>query len=259
MQRRFNFTGRKKINQGDITIRIVQSSGHISFDADLRLSDYSLAADAFVFVEAYRSVSTLWKRFPFGRVGALTPPPNAFLDEFGHAEGILFRVKVTSRDDHSGRLLAEADRIRPRLPGEVDDTAEPILKTFCGDIGSEPWRLTFDDDMPQLLINRQIGDWESLARDPTFRSLVAPAVMRAILFRILIIDAETFDEDDDGDWRNRWLRFSESLPGSSSPPTPVGLNSDTEEVERWIDDAVDAFSNSTGLLNKLLQTRDAQA
>src|SRR5437588_12975876 len=101
MPRRFNFTGRKKINRADALVRLYRNGNGLTFDADLRLDGYGLEqaqSPPRVYVEAYRVASTLWRRFDFGCVGMIRPPEDRSLDEFGVPEGILFRLKVSAAD-----------------------------------------------------------------------------------------------------------------------------------------------------------------
>ena len=255
MPRRFNYTNRQKINREDISIRLLQNGPSLSFEADLQLADYKLANPGAVppevFVEAYRGASALWKRFPFGRVGALTPPSDRALDEFGVPEGILFRVKVSATDDADlGRLVADADAIRPKLPDEQDSHGQPLIESVpSADIGDELWRLSFDGTMPQLLINIRIPiGWQAFARDPQHRSLFAPAVMRQVLTRVLIIDGDAGEETDPDDWRNRWLQFAQRLVTREWKLYDKADNN-LDQVEDWINDAVEAFAARSGLFN----------
>lgn len=252
MARRLNFTGRHKINQSDVTIRLRDGDGGLRFDADLTLGGYKLAADATVHVEVYRSVSTLWKRFDFGRVSALTPPPNRSLTEFEYPEGILFRVKVASAGETAGRLLAEADRVRPLLPDETQAGLAPLLNTDRAQLGATPWRVSFEGELPCLLINETVGDWKGLAQDPVFRALVAPEAMRSVLRQILIINQDDGDEEDATDWRTKWLAFAESLPGVGKHELPEEGAADFQTQEDWIQDTVDSFCRRATLLPRLI-------
>ena len=135
MARRINYTGRKKINRGDIEIRVHANANGLTFDAELsRLGEYKLDPQARVYVEAYRGASTMWDRWDFGRVGLLTPPPieQRTLDKFGGADGLLFRVKVSADGEALGKLLAEADAIRPLLPDDFDGHGDPLMVPAAG-------------------------------------------------------------------------------------------------------------------------------
>lgn len=258
MARRFNYTGRRKIFREDISIRILNQQNEISFTAELRLDAYEFPADARVHVEAYRGLSALWKRFDFGRVALRDPIQSLSLNEFDHPEGILFRVKVSAEGVHKGRLLGEADGIRPVLPDQTDQQSDPLIEVDYGPLGGDLWRISFPDGdtaMPTLVINDRIEEWQLRARDPLFQGIVLPAVMREILMRILVIDANAGDEENPDDWRQRWLKFSESLPDVLVHPSALEPGRDLTErsdLTDWINDAVSAFGKRSGLTDNLI-------
>src|SRR6266702_226127 len=133
MIRRLNYTGRIKIHRSDVRLATREADGVLSFDADLRLKDYALPAEALVFVEAYRQTS--WMRFAFGTVADIQarPAEKRQLSEFDSAEGIRFRVKVTQpQDEHI--LLAAADRIPLGKP-EDDADKQALLPVVPSELG----------------------------------------------------------------------------------------------------------------------------
>lgn len=257
MPRRLNYTGRRRISRDDVSIRMHRNGRGLVFDAVLRLADYKLDnvnPPPHVYVEAYRGASALWKRFDFGRYGTIQPPADCSLDEFGVPEGILFRVKVSAAgDDALGRLLAEADAIRPRMPNEQDAHGQPLIQHVAADdIGDELWRVTdFDGSLPLLKVNSRVPmGVDQFLRDPQHRATVMPAVMRQVLTRILILDRDAWDEEDEGSWQRRWLNFAARLPGVGPCPDAeedTGRLRNTEELDRWIDDAVEAFAARAAL------------
>lgn len=243
--RRLNYTGRKRLLQSDLRFAIRHAEQEIpTFRADLKLRHQKLPADAQVFVEAYRQTS--WMRFRFGTVSDLRPIDDLKLTEFDSAEGILFRVRVTSPTDSKGLILAEADKIRPRGGDQKEDTNRiPLLPVKPdSDIGDEIWLLDFTDH-PILLINAAVGDWRSLAKDPVFASLVYPMAFRQILSRILYVE-EYFETDDDEDWRSLWLRFATILPGTCDLPG----ESETDQFDDWIDETVKSFCGEFMIMNR---------
>ena len=263
MARRLNYTGRKKITRQDVSIRVHRNGQGLIFDADLtRIGEYKLDPQARVYVEAYRSASTAWHRWDFGRVGIISAPSveQRSLDRFGGADGLLFRVKVSADGESLGKLLAEADAIRPLLPDDLDSHGVSLIDPVSGPIGHEPWRVQFPDSgKPLLVINERTPGWKELVMEPRFRAIVAPAAMRIVLTRILIIErGAVIDDEDESKWSNRWIRFAESLPGVSEYPTPEeeqGLLHNQGELEDWIDAAVSAFSARSGLFDRFLEIR----
>jgi hypothetical protein len=243
--RRLNYTGRKKIRREDVRIALHEKPNkNATFDADLEnLSEYKLPADALVFVEA--RLQTRWMRFGYGTVGAITPATDRALTEFDSTDGVLFSVKVTAVSESPGKLLAEADGIPIRFPGEIEERRNPLLPVKSDDIGHEVYRLDFSNDPPMLLVNRAAGDKDAIVRSPLFMSVVYPAALREILNRIRAEDL--YDPDDDGDsWYARWQRFAEALPGVGAVPP------NDDDRDQWIDDAVAAFAKQQGMLDRFI-------
>jgi len=240
--RTLNYTNRKRIRREDARITVRDKEGRTSFDATLNLDEYQLPSDARVFIEAYRQ--TQYMRFDFGVASAIIVPANRTLRSFDSAEGVLFRVKVVTKIDPHGLLLAEADQIRPRRSTDEDQNRIPLLPVVPSDsMGDEIWRLEFDDQQTLLLLNSSLGDWRAVARDPVFISLVYPSVFRTVLWRIVHIEKHQDTEDPD-DWRSRWLLFAVSLPGVSDPPG----DNEGNHLDDWIDTAVGAFCRCHSVL-----------
>jgi hypothetical protein len=245
--RRLNYTGRKKIRRDDVSIALHEKPNvPATFDADLsKLSGYKLPDDGVVSVEARQQ--TRWMRFGYGTVGRITPAADRTLTEFDSPDGILFSVKVTAVTGDAGKLLAEADGIPVRFPGEADERRNPLLPVKSDDTGHEVYRLDFSNDPPMLLVNRAAGDKDAIARSPLFMSIVYPAVLREILNRILYVE-EFDDPDDDGEnWQARWLRFAGGLAGVGSVPPK-----DDGDRDQWIDDAVAAFAKQQTMLDRFI-------
>lgn len=248
MQRRFNYTNRKKINTKDARFRIDGHGPSLRFEADLALGGYDLAPDGRIFVEAYRGSTASWKRFEFGRVGAPVRPMTGPLAEFGDADGILFRVKVTDSADGAGRLLAKADQIRPAGAPTDRDPARSLLDTRVQSLDGEAWRLDFADGRPLLLVDPKAGGKELAASIP-FRTLVGPAILREVLTRFIRIDDADLPDDDPDDPRVRWVAFAERF-GDRFPGIEEGNDGDREQ---WIEDVAAGFARRNSVLDRYLQ------
>ncbi len=245
--RRLNYTGRKKIRREDVSIALHEKPNvPATFDADLtKLAVYKLPGDATVAVEA--RLQTRWMRFPYGTVGAITPATDRTLAEFDSVDGIMFSVKVTAATGDPGKLLAEADGIPVRFPGEAEERRNPLLPVKSDDIGHEVYRLDFSNDPPILLVNRAAGDKDAIVRSPLFMSIVYPAALREILNRIIHVE-DLDDPDDDGEsWQARWLKFAAALPCIG--PVPAKEDGDRDQ---WIDDAVAAFAKQQAMLDRFV-------
>lgn len=244
MQRKFNYTGRKKIARYRIPVSCkTHESGHYTFDISVNLERMKLPEDAKIFVEAYYRTS--YMRFDWGTVGAIKPPENNLID--GIEEGIIpfFRVKVVE----DGIIRAAADRISPSLPEDEEKEKTSLLPVEYRDLGNTVWKLELDEE-PVLLLNNTIDGIREAARsDPMFLSLVYPEIVRRILYEAVIKRGFTDDEDD---WENRWVNFAEGL-GVSEPPEGID-EAATNDKEQWIDDAVSAFSREIKAKDKFTKS-----
>ncbi|MCA9243667.1 MAG: hypothetical protein KDA32_06940 [Phycisphaerales bacterium] len=244
MIKRLNYTGRRKITRDHVGVGVFQNGPRgLEFNASLALSSYGFAPDALVYVEAYRQ--TLFMRFSWGRVAALTPPEDRRLTEFDRPDGVRFRVKVVEAaagaDGRPARLLGLADRLSPV---EIDgrNEAESLLPIVRADI-PEAWRIDCSPE-PELQVNeRLVSAPMALARSDVFVSLVLPEALRIVLRHILIV--EQLPPDDQEGWHADWLEMARNALKAGDPPTPETEGGDLTnrvEIEEWIDDAVGRFA-----------------
>jgi len=209
MKRRFNYTGRKKITREYVSINLIRDQlGRVTaFNASINLNGLNLPTDAKVYVETYRRYEL--KRFEFGTVGNLLPPPHTLLTDFTYTENLKFRVLVVdSRVD--GKILAYADRIIPEAPPDK----KAILPVDFRDLGQQIWSVEFtgDEGAPQLLINNRISNIQNMAKsDPRFIMDVYPSALREVLIYMIFIEGVDSATDSSVDWHRDWLEFSRML------------------------------------------------
>jgi hypothetical protein len=260
MLREFNYTNRQRIRREDAELELIQSSdGSMLLKANLKLGEYhfeKIEPSPKIFVEAYRGATASWKRFDFGDARDIQTPDDLSLDEFKVPQGILFRVRVTSTAPKTqGKLLGEADAIRPKYAPDSEGFVQPLIQHMAADdMGDELWRIHYSDELPILKINDriQIGV-DQFLMNPACRATYAPAVIRQVLQRIALIDRFVGDEDDPADWRQRWMRFALVLSGRAAPEFSDA--DAVEAIEDWISDVVEAFCRS----NRILQMFNSEA
>lgn len=243
--RRFNFTGAKRVRRADVEIILDREDGELAFDATYSLADYSLPETAEVVIEAYVEWNLM--RFSFGTVGVRSVPTSLALAQFGDSDGLRFRLKVLGKGDHTGMILAEADKISPTDLTNRED-ARAFIAVRPADLGNVAWRLTFDEAQPILQINSRIGDWQSFLRRPGPRALLIPEIVRQVLREAI---GSRADDDDQDAWQNHALKLA--TPAAGAPPK----SDDEEEVERWVDDVVRKFAQRHRLwrgMNELTDT-----
>lgn len=231
--RRLNFTHRQRIRRDAVDIVLRPGDDGVPvFDAAIDLGEYNFAADARIFVEAYRQTTLM--RFDFGCVSVPRPPSDRRLADFDSEEEVLFRVRITAISQRPGVLLGEADQLRPKRPGEQPDRRVPLLKPVPEELGDEIWRVDFEAG-PLLLVNKALPDWKQTVRSETFRAFTYPAAFREILNYILFREKHTSIEDA-SDWRSRWLLFAVRIPGAGAVPKG------SDEYDDWVENTVAAFA-----------------
>lgn len=150
MIRRLNYTGRRKIPREHINITLFRNGGVEEFDAVIRTANLGLPETARVFVEAYHKSD--WMRFDYGTVGAPAIPSDRRLTVFYSGARLLFRVKVVSAGEESGKILAEADRLTP-LSSDNDRDRDALLPIrIVGNLGDQIWRVAWNGG-PVLELN----------------------------------------------------------------------------------------------------------
>ncbi len=249
MIRKLNYTNRIKISQDDVRIRVDEKDGSLFMAADISsLSNrekYELPPQARVYVEAYQSAT--WMRFDYGRIEKIQPPKNCALEKFDSAEGIKFRIKVTSAEgDH--RLLAEADKIRlerqEESPGNSYTLLDVVPKSGMGD---EVYRVVFSDldGGPELHVNKDHVNHRTIVKSAEFSTIALPSIFREILTRIIIIE-EFKDDDSEDDWKSQWIQFAKMFSPNPEIPDP---KDEPENCFVWIDEAVSGFAKKLKLRN----------
>ena len=237
--RRLNFTERYKISSQMVEITLRQpddDSQTPTFDVELDLSSLALPPDARIRVEAYRNRAAM--RFDWGTAGNPAPPTDRRLTDVPSRPR--FRVMVLDADG-SGRLLALADKLTPHW----QNTRSSLLEVEFTELGMEVWRLKFDENggSPILEVNKDIDDINHAVRhDDTFRSLILPEALRAILTRALIIDGENPDDVDDGGNWTPWMRYVKEFYREEFPQVDNDADKNNAAISDWIDGAVATFA-----------------
>jgi len=260
-QRRFNYTGRKKIRKSDVDITLVEQPGMPPrFETSLRLSGLGLPGNAPVFIEAYQS--EIVERFDWGTLENQRTPGDTTLWSLDDTRPIRFRVKVADPADDNGRLLAAAFGITPRGDEPGDEGREALIKINTKNLGEVPYKIEFPDGrMIQLTVNSRIPyAKDRIMQDPVFQNLLFPAIIREALYRILLYsdgfpEGESGDEKgDDESWQIRWLRFGKMLYGDMEydPPTD-----DINAIEEFIEKVVETFSKNHRMCERLMESLES--
>ena len=249
MLRTLNYTGRHRITLDRISIDLREPEpGPYRCDVDLDLSDLPVDPECRVYIEAYYR-SSAYQRLDAGTAAEPRPPSGALLDAIPTVKNVLFRVKIVDESDAAhGRIVAVADRVRPnRIDGEETSRRLSILWFEPDDLGDEMWRVSFEDEMPVLLVNNSgpllTEEIKAVVEsDPAFRSLVMPAAARVVLQQLMLVERIAFDPADE-EWSGLWYRFARDLV-DEDPPDPTDEDTMDERV-KWIDAVVAEFARGS--------------
>lgn len=208
MRRTFNSTGRKRIPQSMVAIRLVEHGGAQprSFVAHFSdLSSLGLPSDAKLYIEPRAGTSSA--RFAFGTISNVTNPQDTRLTEIDEGAPILFRIKVVDESGDVGKILASLDGIAPR-DSDDGDGRKPLLPVRHTDLGEELWQLEIGRDSgPHLLVNNRVpGLGDRIVSDVVLQGLVLPMVLRQVVRELLLTDEEL-------EWSRDWKQYCDNLLG----------------------------------------------
>ncbi|MBN1626671.1 MAG: hypothetical protein JW944_09120 [Deltaproteobacteria bacterium] len=251
MIRRFNYTGRKRIPRSKISLSLNEVPGRkLAFDAFIDFVGIPLPATAKIYIEAYRK--TYFRRFQCGTISTPAYQVNQILEGLDPDALVLFRVKVV---DKKGRLLAIADRIRPRRTEEDQTDRQSLLPVEFIDLGESIWHLDLEGDLPILQLNKRIENIKDIARHDTFfLTLVYPEVVRQILYKVVIEEDYTdMEAEGEEEWMIDWLKFAVQILGKNHLPPTGSSESIKQEKLKWLDDVVNAFCVNNAVLEKYMK------
>ncbi len=245
MIRKFNYTGRKKINTSNINITLFSNGSLKQFDADLNFDNMDLPGNASVYIEPYYHFSFM--RFSFGTVEKISPPNDTVIREIPFSDIIYFRIKVVDESNNNGLLLAYADKIKPVSSEIKQDNRRSLLPVnFSAPLNHKPFKLNFTDDSPILDINKNIDNPKDVLKSKEFTSLVFPSLVKEIATTLANDYIEYIEYDDH--WASDWYNFFTKILQADTLPSE-GLPDD--EITEWTDNVVDKFCRQNKIMNVL--------
>ena len=245
MIRKFNYTGRKKINKSNILITLSENGRFKKFDAEVNLDYLNLPGNASVYVEPYYHFSFM--RFHCGTVEKFATPNETLITEIPFSDIIYFRIKVVDEAEKQGQLLAFADKIKPVSPDDGDKNRKSLLPVeYNKPLRHQAFRLIFNDPSPVLEISNQINNPKELLKSKEFVSLVFPSIVREIAFNIINSFSNYIDFEDH--WTRDWYQyFTKHLNADEIPEEEQG----DDEITEWVNSVVDKFCQKNGIINLL--------
>ena len=242
MKRTFNYTGRRRIDRKHIQIRLVDSTPEgTTIAVSTELSEYQFPITAKAFLEVRAESAS--KRFELGNPFAPFWHDQFFINEFAVTDSTIFWFRVVEAET-TGRLLGGLDKgIQLANPADLITEQDALLPVKWGQTGQEVWRLECDATLgPTLYISEALqANFAQFANDPMFVACVVPQAFRRILLFALSGDDEQ-DIHDTESWLHEWYRWMMSLSDLRAVASQLEDGIDEDDLERWIDDAVDGFS-----------------
>jgi hypothetical protein len=243
MQRTLNYTGRTKIEQKQALFSFRDNGdGPPEFDVVFTIDPDEYPENASLYVEAYYKETR--QRFDFGTVANIRPPQERVLDEIDLSGPTLFRVLIVDDSGRHGMLLASGDQFR--ADAGKDEDKDSLISVRKYDLGQLTWKVHFESGMaPELHVNSRIsGAIEKVRSDPTFQSLIFPAMLKEVLTYYL-----WNEEDEEGSEHcSRWMAFA-SLFAEERPN-----GEDPLEMLQWVEEVVREFSERFELTDMLMTT-----
>jgi len=233
MKRTINSTGRKKLPQDGLVIRLNEPVDGTprTFTAHFPgVAKLGLPPEARIYVEPYVAQSSM--RFPFGSVAVPLSPEDTTLRELDDGP-VLFRVKIVDEAGGSGRILAAANEVSSR-GREDDESRKSLLPIRRTDLGEELWTLRIlRDQGPELCVNNRVpGLADRVPVDPLLQGLILPVVLRQIVPAIL-------ETDDGAPWQDDWKAWASRLVGE---PLEWDIDAEDEDaVAEIVDRLLPAF------------------
>jgi hypothetical protein len=251
MIRKFNYTGRKKLNRQRVDISIIDEPPHKTFTAILDLEGLGLSGDAKVYIEPYHKSSFM--RFSFGTVSNLQPPEKTILTDIPSTTIIKFRVKVVDETTKNGRIIRIADKIKPKNLEESGNRLSILHIDWDKDLDQQIFRVTFpDNDYPRLEINKRIENAKELVKsDAIFRALVFPVAVRQVAERIVI--TRNLFEEEDSSWQSIWLKFIKNILHVNVEVDFEEESDNEDEMNYWVEEIVAAFCRKNKFRTKFEQ------
>ncbi len=242
MQRTFNYTGRKKIDQSEALFSFFGPEDSPSFNVEFRINENDFPNESSVYVEAYYKETR--QRYNFGKISKITPPEDRSITEVDLSGSTLFRVLVVDESESHGLLLASGKAFRADKDNNEEKDRSSILTVVKKPMGQLTWRVDFETGgIPELCLNSNIPNAiDKMRSDPHFQALVLPAALRQVLIYFL-----WNEDDEDNEVAEKWMEFAKHF-GEEKPDNPDPLT-----LMGWVDEIVSEFSIKFNLCDRLLK------
>lgn len=244
MKSAINYTGRKNIPLSNIDYTFDEKNSllivkEVSLKGIINYSD-----PVRVYAEAYRRISESKKIELTLSHDMITERTELQIPSGWNS----FRLRIFATGEDK-KIIAQASG----LSIHYGIKSSGILNVQYSDIGDRIWHVDYDDDRgPILIINKNIPNIEIISREESFRAVVAPAMFKDIINRMVFVDGIDYDSPE-VEWHEKWINFIENISGQIPDyvrKEEINDSDNKEEAASWIDEVVSEFCKKNNLLEK---------
>lgn len=245
MIKRLNFTGRVKIKQSSVSLKIINSgTPNVAFSCSVDLNEYKFPDDAEVYIDVYRG-SYIRKRFQFGTVKSTKPLVNIEIREFKDFPVFNFKLFVVDTRKGFKQILGLTSPFNSFYDGSFNSEKSLLPVKYVNNI-NQIWKIDYETERAILLLNSEKRNMPDLIKnDKFFRYTVLPAAFREILFKLFIVEGVPEDEEENDSYKGKWLSFIvnrldckddlQLLTRGDEDDSDIDSKSQLEAIERIVD------------------------
>lgn len=240
-KREYKFTGRVKISNADMPVKVSYSEEKIIFTPK---------ESSLVFSEDNPQVKIIISYGPRSEVidmGELYNIKEKEIDSF--PESATYRLVVVC----DKRIIASGRISKRRGAGSLLDLEESNISPMM-------WKLRFpdgdEDEKVSLVLNSEVPDIKmEILNNPIYRAMILPEAIRQIVQKIYTLGYSSVSEalNNEEGWVKDWIRFVERIHPTAMPLyESVADENHIDHFEQWTSLLLEKFSGKNRLHDKAL-------
>ena len=242
MEKILNYTNRSDdlVLSGEnpeLKINILEEEDNTFFNAEIKILEEKYPKDCKIFIQPYTTAGYVGKPVDYGTVGV--PSNQKILEPNGNKNELKFRFKIIENTSNKiKKVLCFIDNIQPYGSknlltfGEKEQDSIFILRIM-------------PNEVPEMIFKKGLGLKSDIKNSHFLKGILFTSALREILQKY-IIETEKFEECK---IRDDYIKKFEKLTKQKFPKKD---ENESEEIEDWINLAIDEFSNEKKKKNKSL-------
>ena len=248
-----NYTNRIDIQSSEIEATYQVEGDHCKVTLKWLLGHYALDEDCEIFIGLVGTNTTEARRIQLGSLGDGNGSEVIDFRNLRNPELMKLRFLVVKVDDRGIPMIrADLSGISP-LDQSDNSKAKSFLKIIKQDDLMVPWRLSFNDEEPIIVISGRQDLYQQLRESsPIFNPLVLSEVVRQV-FEWMALS----DDDFSGEVSKQWIKFFTKLSCPAGFLEEVHSADDEEqlvEVREMAQRVSEEFARKFGLVNAVAGT-----